>query len=55
MSYKSHRIEMNHNKSFKSGMECVALRNEDGDYGDWLLIHEKRDSFFDLQRNYVRV
>ena len=36
-------------------MECVALLNEDGDYGDWLLIHEKRDSFFDLKRNYVRV
>ena len=31
------------------------MLNENGDYGDWLLIHEKRDSFFDLKRNYLRV
>jgi len=36
-------------------MECIAMLNESGDYGDWLLIHEKRDSFFDLKRNYIRV
>jgi hypothetical protein len=54
-SYKSNRIQESYNKSFKSGMECVAMLNESGDYGDWLLIHEKRDSFFDLKRNYVRV
>lgn len=54
-SYKSNRISLNHNKSFKAGMECIAMLNESGDYGDWLLIHEKRDSFFDLKRNYIRV
>ncbi len=54
-SYRSNRINLNHNKSFKAGMECIAMLNEQGDYGDWLLIHEKRDSFFDLKRNYIRV
>lgn len=31
------------------------MLNELEDYGNWLLIHEKRDSFFDLNRNYLRV